>query len=999
MKRIIPAAAAALAAVLLSCTSPHLAISSTGSESVPAGGQLLIQALPQDSSGLVLWSLSGPGYLLNIAGEVNTYYAPAEYDPSHTSATITAKLSDAPDEVRTITVTITRPNQAISGIPGLSTTVNVGYDTRDIPTIQCTKTVDCYAVLGYIHARDRLFEMDFFRHAARGTLSELVGDSALSQDEAIRTFFVTRDGQSMPTAFLNHVMTDPEVGPRLDAYTAGVNTFIAQVRAGAVPLPAAYGQLVYPINGSSTDDLPDWSDTDTVAVVRLFQFELSESAEQEADYGRWAQTWAALIGSGTAMDPGQLTIGLWIQAKSPIESFTLAGTGAPNAPSLKASPQTLDALRAAGPVLQEAQRKLGAIRQLRALIGSPAGSNNWVVDGSHTDIGKAFVANDPHLNLQYPSNFHLSHLIGSEDQINVMGSIFPGLPATLIGRGPHVGWGVTVVGYDVTDLYVETLVFQGQTPVGTSFKGNTVPFIVMPQTYRFRTATGLATLSNPNPVLVAPPHGPVISLDATHGTAITARWTGQEYNTDDLRAFLRLNNAASVDDARQALEGDPAPDGGRYTGYFTGAQNFVLADDNGDIGYVPHACVPQRPWAATSAIYPYPVVPMDGRGNFEWATGPDGGLLCVPDDKLPKAIHSNKGYLATANADPLGVSADNDPYENNPGGVPYLSYEWDDQGYRIARIQEVLDAKLDGGAKVSLADMQALQTDHVSIVARPFQAIIQAIGAASSPNPNVAAAATMLLGWAASGTPNDCPTGLATGSLDPAAGVNDSNATNSANSAACLLFHTFLRRVLEQTFSDEEAVAGVGRSPGNEIRALLTLFSGAVPNPNNVFCRDVNAQGAPINSKTCVQQVTDALGWAYATLKNTYGDVSNWRWGRVHTVTFAFVVPGYPLVDPTFQPGPYPRPGGAWTVDVGAPTGLSSADLSFRMGSAGNVRWLASLDGTVANTYMQLPGVESGGPYPFGQQTMLTDWVTNTYFNFPFQASDVASVRTESYTP
>ncbi len=80
---------------------------------------------------------------------------------------------------------------------------------------------------------------------------------------------------------------------------------------------------------------------------------------------------------------------------------------------------------------------------------------------------------------------------------------------------------MTVVGYDVTDLYVETLVFQGQTPVGISFKGNTVPFIVVPQTYKFRTATGLASVTNPTPVLVAPPHGPVISLDAAHGIAIT----------------------------------------------------------------------------------------------------------------------------------------------------------------------------------------------------------------------------------------------------------------------------------------------------------------------------------------------------------------------------------------------------------------------------------------------------------------------------------------------
>ncbi len=393
---------------------------------------------------------------------------------------------------------------------------------------------------------------------------------------------------------------------------------------------------------------------------------------------------------------------------------------------------------------------------------------------------------------------------------------------------------------------------------------------------------------------------------------------------------------------------------------------------------------------------------MDGRGNFEWATGPDGGLLCVPDDKLPKAIGSTKGYLATANADPLGVSVDNDPYSNNPGGVPYLSYEWDDMGFRIARIQEVLDAKTANGGKVTLADMKALQADHVAIVARPFVAFIHALIAVSSPalnDPNVSDAAFMLDQWGMGPDPLDCPTGLAAGSLDPAAALNDSSATGSANSAACMLFHTFLRRVLETTFTDEEAVAGVGRSAGNEVRALLTLLSGQVPNPNNVFCRDVNSRGQTVNNKTCVTQVTDALGFAYAQLKGAYGDVANWRWGRVHTVSFPFIVPGYPLIDPGFRPGPYARPGGAWTVDVGAPTGRSSADLSFAYRSGGNVRWVAAMDGTAANTFMQLPGVESEEAFPTNQPTMLTQWVLNQYFNFPFQSSEVTSTRSETFSP
>ena len=142
----------------------------------------------------------------------------------------------------------------------------------------------------------------------------------------------------------------------------------------------------------------------------------------------------------------------------------------------------------------------------------------------------------------------------------------------------------------------------------------------------------------------------------------------------------------------------------------------------------------------------------------------------------------------------------------------------------------------------------------------------------------------------------------------------------------------------------------------------------------------------------------DALGFAYAQLRNAYGDEANWRWGRVHTISFPFLVTGYPLIDSQFRPGPYPRPGGAWTVDVGSPTGRSSSLLSFAYGAGGNVRWLAAMDGTAANTFMQLPGVESGGPYP-GGSTMLTDWVLNKYFNFPHASAEVTSVRSETYSP
>lgn len=1005
MKRVVWAAAAVSAALLAGCNSPHIALGQPNAVTVPVGTSFAFNGLVQDSDGTILWKLDGPGSLSNTSGQATVYTAPSTFDPNNAKATLTASISNATDQKQVVGITISKPSTTVSGIPGLVSSVTVTYDERDIPTINCTKTVDCYAVLGFIHARDRLFQLDLFRRIARGTSAELIGDGALGQDQTIRTLFTNRNGEFLPDALAAHVRTDDTITPALNAYVAGVNAYIEKIRGDPTLLPAAYGQLVYRINPASVTDLPPWTDVDTVAIARLQQFLLSEDVEKEQAYGNFAATFLPV-------DP--LAVKMWIRAQSPVQSFTLSGTGAAEAPNLRADPSPQSALKASVPAMRGSGSRLAPLKLLRDVFSAPAGSNNWVVDAAHSATGHAIVANDPHLSLTYPSNFHLSHLIGSEDSLNVMGAVFPGTPLVAIGRGAHVGFGATVTAYDVTDLYVEQIVGVQQGLPVIQFNGGQVALKAVPQTYRYRTSAGLATLANPEPVLISPPHGPVVFFDQGKGLLVSARWTGQETQTDDVRAIFKLNRATDVNSGREALEGDKKPDGGRYTGWFTGAQNWVLADDNGNIAYVPHSCVPQRPWAV-SAAYPFPVVPVPGTGGFEWASTADGGISCVPDELLPRAFPadggtgSNKGYLATANFDPLGASKNNNPYNdgNHPGGAPYLSFDWDDHvGFRISRIQEVLDAKTSGGGKVSLADLQALQSDHVMTSARLFVQFMSA-HAGETTDPSAQAAIALLSDWgtADAGTPFDCPTGLVAGALDPVAPA-DPTQVQTDNSARCLLFHTFLRRVLQTTFADELTAAGIPTDPGVEVRALLTLLTNdtdpvvQAARAANTLCSDVDATGHKVKDRSCTTQVLEAVGWAYQWLTRNYGSTANWRWGRVHTVTFGFVVPGYPLIDPGFRPGPYPRPGGAWTVDVGNPAQSTSSDVTFPYGVGGNVRWLAAMDGTVANTFNQLPGVQnSNAPYPFGQSTMLTDWVQNKYFNWPFQPADVTAVRTETFNP
>src|SRR5512143_3897677 len=266
MKRVVWAAVAVSAAMLAGCNTPHLSLDQNSQVTVPVGSSIAFNGLIQDSSGTVLWKLDGPGSLSNTSGLSTVYTAPSTYDANANKATLTASISEASDQKQVVAITITKLSASVSGIPGLVSSVTVTYDERDIPTISCSKSVDCYAVLGFIHARDRLFQMDFLRRVGRGRLAELVGDPALSQDETLRTFFTNRKGESVPEALLAHMQAeDPVVAAAFAAYTKGVNAFIAQVRADASKLPDAYKQLFYAIDPTKTDDLPDWSDVDSVA--------------------------------------------------------------------------------------------------------------------------------------------------------------------------------------------------------------------------------------------------------------------------------------------------------------------------------------------------------------------------------------------------------------------------------------------------------------------------------------------------------------------------------------------------------------------------------------------------------------------------------------------------------------------------------------------------------------------------------------------------------------
>ena len=1000
------AAAVSLLGALVACSGgePVTPLTVNPYEVQTVAGPTVFTATPPNLA--VTWTLTGPGSLSGTTGRQVTYRPPSPVDPAQ-KATVTA-TSGA--QTSSVTFSLAAPPVAPGVIPGLHAAVQVLNDAQEVPHIFCGNALDCFAVQGYLQARDRLFQMDLFRRTARGQLASMIGALEVGSDKQFLTLFTTRDGKRIEDLLVAALDTDTSA--KLTAFASGVNAYLAYLTAHPVLMPGEYSQLPFAMTPA---DIPPWTLQDTLAIGRLQQFQLSESLSKDTDYGLFALTY----GPGAPhQDLGKYAT--YIRPKQPIAGYTLSTTDNTKAPPPQANAQVAFKL-ASAPDLSAWQAGLAAVgesmEQMRTVFGSlrlGAGSNNWVVDAAHSATGKAMVANDPHLALQYPPLFHLSALTASDSSgLNLAGGAFPGIPGALIGRGAHVGWGVTVVGYDVTDLYLEKLVCGGPPALpcpAVMFNGAPVPLTVAVFPLQVRTAAGLTTQQVP--VLVVPHHGPVIRYDPATQTAITMRWTGHEV-TNDLRAFLNLNNASAVGDTTAAA----GTAFGALKDYAIGAQNFVLADDQGNIGYDPHALVPKRPWAG-SVVNGRPLLPwlpLPGDGSAEWGSGVAGdncaGALpaaaCwIPDDQLPRGVNPTKGYFATANSDPGGYGDTFDPNTGLPTGVagaPYLSFDWSDPtDVRYARIAQLLKAKTTSGGKMSVDDMKAVQTDHQLLLAKlllPFLPASSSVPTAQQPA--YLAALSLFTQWGADGY--DCPTGLT--SADPKSAV-DPDPTRSRDSAACLLFHTFLRQLVQTVFDDDMALVGktTGSSfsgdVGAELRGLFFMLNLPANHPAASFCNDVDKTGTVVATHSCGDQLVAALVGALATLQRTYGpSATNWVWGRVHTLTTTSAAA--PLVANGFAAGPYARPGGALTVDVASPDG-ASGPTGFSYSHGSNVRFIAAMaDATTSVTKMQLPGPQRDGPHGVFSNSadLLGQYVLNQYFDYALgHQIDAAAVSAEGFT-
>ena len=600
-------------------------------------------------------------------------------------------------------------------VPGLEGPASVDRDANGIAHIRAGSRHDLFFLQGWVHAQDRLFQMDVRRRQAGGTLAELLGPAALPTDVQLRTIGLHRAAaRSLPAL-------SADARAVLAAYADGVNAWVA-----GNPLPPEYGAL-------SLTSFRPWTALDSVAVGKLQAFGLSFDLDIELTTALlgYQQAGQAAGFDGTA---------LFFQDLWRSEPFTDAST-VPDATGAAAATASAAgrAARATGPAgerlaavgrLAERYAALAAkvplLRQALSQDRGQTGSNQWAVSGRLAAGGHPLLANDPHLALDSPSTFYPVHLQGGETDAS--GSGFAGTPGVIVGHNRFISWGATVNPMDVTDTYAEQLVSDSTSPSGlaTVHQGQREPVIPIPETFR-QNNPGSGTPDNltvvppggaiPPATLIVPRrnNGPIIQLDQAAGTALSVQYTGFSA-TRELDTFLIWDDARNLDDFRRGLEL-----------FDVGGQNWAYADVEGNIAYFTSAELPLREDLQAGTVNGLPPFFIrNGTGGNEWlpVQNPQPGQAIpyeiLPYEEMPQTLNPPAGFFVNANNDPAGVTLDNDPLnQTRPGGgIWYLNNGY--AGIRGGRITALLRGELAGDGKVSFADMQRIQADTALVDAQYF---------------------------------------------------------------------------------------------------------------------------------------------------------------------------------------------------------------------------------------------------------------------------------------
>ncbi len=555
----------------------------------------------------------------------------------------------------------------VLSVAGVDAPIRVERDSADVTHIKAASAKDAWFALGYVHAQERGWQLEFNRRVMHGQLSEVFGSATLETDKLMRTLGIVRAAQFQWDGL-------PADGREaLQRYAGGINAF-NQTTAQSLP-PEFHLLGIKP---------GIWTAQDSVAWALMMALDLG---------GNWGAEFARLSAAQRVPTERMWQLLPPYGKEPPVSKLDFAKLYADlqvyRAPLAK---ENKDATKTGAVGAIPASATAGFDSQLLADMqawsddfsnnmgnSEGKGSNNWVIAGSHTTSGKPILANDPHLGLSAPAVWYFASL--EAPGVKAIGATFPGLPFVVLGRTDKVAWGVTNTGPDVQDLYLEQINPDDATQYRVPDADGKLSWA------KFKTHHHLIKVKNQPDVRYdarTTRHGPVLTdalksqqdLLNTSRFVLSLRWSALDPDNQIVMAGLRSNGSQSVADLKSA-----------YQAWHSPMQNVVFADVEGHIGYKAAGKVPLRR-ADNDILGQAPSPGWDAR--YDW----DGWIAMAdtPEDS------GEKGWIATANQ------------RITPIGYKYFMGQDFERPIRFDRIEAMLAAS----PKHDLASAQKIQADQFS---------------------------------------------------------------------------------------------------------------------------------------------------------------------------------------------------------------------------------------------------------------------------------------------
>jgi len=803
-------------------------------------------------------------------------------------------------------------------IKGISKDVNVYKDNFGVPQISAENDDDIYFAMGYMHAKDRLWQMDLSRRAAEGRMSEILGKETLEFDKLFRIIGIGKYAENLYTQI------SPKSKKILNAYSNGVNYFIQNNNS---KLPLEFDVLDYK---------PEpWKPEHSLEIIRMMGWELNFSWYCEYVFGEIVKK----FGTEKAKDffPDYDEKGPFI-IKNEKEKKTAGGLaiGFPMTKSVSHSGNTGSATFGINKQLAggndgaitertRSRTKFGMTnnfeendrsfaggndikrwfvetnlnyREFFNLKGSHIGSNSWVVNGKKSESGKPLLANDPHLYLQMPSRWYEAGFNNKETGLSASGFTIPGAPGIAIGRNNYISWGITNLMNDDLDFVIlkpdsansSKYLYNGN----SYYPDSTLEYIKIKGIKDEYALMVYMTKSGPL-ISGIEKAGFISDLNFKSGGEkfLTFRWTGFEAS-DETEAFYNINHAKNWNEFRNGLKNFGLP-----------ASNFVYADTEGNIGYQAAGLVPLRKKAESETEHYTPVLNQADWQGF------------IPFDELPQVYNPPEDFIVTANNKPLK-------------DYKYYITNFYEAKYRAERIEQILRSR----NKFNSDEFKLIQSDVMSLQAKEFCGyLFEAFKDSLTLNPGISKYLSELKKWDYDMKPYSIPAAI-------------------FSQFEIQLYKNLYKEILgNELFNRYIFIENV---PVRNTSKLLQV--------NNSWILDRHVQTGKIENRDAVLKKSFIEAIEVLKARFASDDMNKWLWGEMHRIILRHPLGVVPALSTIVNIGPFETGGSGTTINLAEYSFIDALEKnSYESFIGPSMRFIVDMSNP-KHYFSILAGGESGQP-------------------------------------